>query len=252
MALIEISAPSDVLQTTVSFNVILPENGAAPCRTLYLLHGMSDDHTAWLRRSSIERYVEDTSRAVVTPFAALSFYTDEYCGDDYFQFVSRELPALCRQLFPQMSHDRNDTFVAGLSMGGYGAIKCALLAPETFSCAASLSGALDMASRVEHASPDDSAYFFDLFGPADAMRGSPNDLFAAAANYAAAPSFPIRLYMACGTEDFLYQDNLRFRDHLRRLHLDPVWQEAPGAHTWDFWDAEIQNVIRWLLPQKEE
>lgn len=67
MALIEISAPSDVLQTTVSFNVILPENGAAPCRTLYLLHGMSDDHTAWLRRSSIERYVEDAPLAVVTP-----------------------------------------------------------------------------------------------------------------------------------------------------------------------------------------
>ena len=115
--------------------------GDAP--VLYLLHGLSDDDTIWLRRTSIERYAAPLGLAVVMPQVARSFYTDEAHGNRYWTFLSEELPQLARSFF-HLSDRREDTFVAGLSMGGYGALKWALHRPGRFAAAASLSGALDL------------------------------------------------------------------------------------------------------------
>jgi S-formylglutathione hydrolase FrmB len=149
---------SDALGLSTSMTVILPQPtknqigmaGKAseePPPVLYLLHGLSDDDTIWLRRTSIERYVAELGWAVVMPQVHRSFYSDEVYGGRFWTFVSEELPEIVSRFF-RVSTARADTFVAGLSMGGYGAMKLALRQPDRFAAAASLSGVLDLKAMV--------------------------------------------------------------------------------------------------------
>ena len=220
-------------------------------RVLYLLHGHSDDHTAWQRWTSIERYVEGFNLAVVMPAGHLSFYTDMAYGPKYGQFIGEEVPAVVHDLFP-LSSKREDTFVAGLSMGGYGAFKLALTYPERYAAAASLSGAVDMAEvvRPKKGDPANKAWLAKMrtvFGDLSKVTGSRHDLFALARKVSKAPVKP-RLYQCCGTEDFLYADNIRFRDTMRKLPFDYTDEEGPGEHVWAYWDKMIQNVLAWMIP----
>lgn len=257
MILTEVHFFSETLGMRCTMNVLLPQRplrdartGKAPaCRTLYLLHGYSDDHTAWQRWTSIERYAEPYNLTVVMPAVHLSFYTDMAHGGAYWQFISQEVPAVARQLFP-LSAAREDTFVAGLSMGGYGAFKLALTYPERFAAAASLSGALDVRETVRaHGRHEDLAWLKqmqNIFGDLSKVAGSEHDLFVLAEKTAASQVKP-RLYQCCGTEDFLYPDNVRFRDHVRTLALDLTFEEGPGDHNWAYWDAMIQRVLAWMF-----
>ena len=262
MALLELTAHSQTLEREVDFLVILPEsaNGligmesreSACCPTLYLLHGMSDDHTIWLRRTSIERYASEKGLAVVMPAADLSFYSNMVKGERYWDFISSELPALCRSLFPQMSRRREDTFVAGLSMGGYGALKCGLRASDTFSCAAGLSSCADIVRLARGGSLAAKDFWRDIFGDLRKLPGSFDDLFAAAKDLAKAGKPPVRFYMWCGTEDGLYPDNVKLRDYMLSLGLDLTYEESAGTHAWKYWDEKIQTVLAWLPLGKEE
>ena len=245
MALIQCDFYSETLQLSTSMNVILPQPARARYPVLYLLHGLSDDHTTWLRRTSIERYAEPLGLAVVMPAVHRSFYTDMACGNRYWTFVSQELPALARGFFP-ISRQREDTFVAGLSMGGYGAFKLALSFPQRFAAAASLSGALDQVGGMEYA---DAAFLDELvniYGDLGKLAGSPNDVMHLARQLARPARPKPRLYQCCGTEDFLYHQNLRFRDQARALGLDLTYEEGPGEHEWGYWDRMIQRVLAWL------
>ncbi len=258
MALLHVNFSSEVLCMNTEMDVILPERtkgqigmegkaGEGTYPTLYLLHGMSDDHTIWQRRTSIERYASEKGVAVVMPTTHLGWYTDMAIGYDYWTFLTSELPAICRDMFPRMSRKREDTFVAGLSMGGYGALKCGLRAPELFSYAAGLSSACDVAGILENpANAGENTFWTDIFGEPSAVRGSFNDLFAAASELAASGKPRAKLYMWCGTEDFLYRDNVALRDHLRALGYDLTYEESPGDHQWKYWDAKIQTVLDWL------
>ncbi len=246
MALIQCDFYSEVLQLNTSMNVILPQPARARYPVLYLLHGLSDDHTIWLRRTSIERYVDALGLAVVMPAVHRSFYADMARGNRYWTFTSRELPALVRGFFP-ISHQREDTFVAGLSMGGYGAFKLALSFPQRFAAAASLSGALDQAGPApQDADPAMRAEMENIYGDLDKLPGSANDTMHLAAQIARSAGPKPRLYQCCGTEDFLYDQNLRFRDHALALGLDLTYEEGPGEHEWGYWDRMIQHVLAWL------
>lgn len=255
MILTELNFFSESLGLRSTMNVILPqptpgEIGRPSYRTLYLLHGRSDDHTAWQRWTSIERYVEGLNMAVVMPAVNLSFYTDMMHGGRYWTFVSEELPALVRRIFP-LSPARADNFVAGLSMGGYGAFKLALAHPERFAAAASLSGAVDIRYIVAEDGPDRDEVWLagmrNIFG-ADLKKvaDSENDLRTLARQAAQAEETP-RLYQCCGSEDFLYQNNLGFRNFLRALPLDLTYEEGPGEHTWNYWDKMIQRALDWMV-----
>lgn len=251
VALIHCDFFSEVLGLCCSMDVILPQlppgkrgKGRRLFATLYLLHGLSDDHTIWQRRTSIERYVADMPLAVVMPAVGRSFYTDMAHGLRYWTFVSEELPALCRGFFP-LSARREDTFVAGLSMGGYGAFKLALRCPDRFAAAASLSGALDIAGLIE-ADPSRGAEMANVFGDLTRLRRSDNDLLHLAEVLARSRGPKPRLFQWCGTGDFLYPCNIAFRDHARRLGLDLTYSEGPGDHQWAYWDQHIQDVLRWL------
>lgn len=260
MAYIQCRFFSDILRVSTSMTVLLPEPAVSqigmsgstangPYPTLYLLHGLSDDDSIWLRRTSIERYVAGMGLAVVMPQVDVSFYTDMDAGKRYWTFISEELPYISRSFFP-LSHRREDTFVAGLSMGGYGAFKLALRKPEMFAAAASLSGALDIAHLIPELadSPIEADYrrdlFRQIFGDKD-PRGTENDLMYLIQQVD--PATVPMLFQCCGTEDFLYEDNVRFRNLCNQIDgLKHTYTEGPGEHDWAYWDARIQDVLRWL------
>lgn len=253
MAHLVVDYYADALGVQTRMHVLLPQRLAAgKAKTLYLLHGMSDDEGTWMRRTSIERYAEEKGLAVVMPDGGLGWYTDMYRGLAWFKFISKELPALCRRFFPILSDKREDTYIGGNSMGGYGALKCALRAPQTFSKVISLSGALDAVdTAINNTVPATRRYWEDVFGPAEDVSGSENDLFAAATALTD-PALRPRIYMWCGTEDFLYGQNIRMRDHLRALGYDLTYEESPGDHQWQYWDKKIADALNWLLPGEGE
>jgi putative tributyrin esterase len=246
MAFFQCQFFSDALQIQASMNVILPEPAVKDIPVLYLLHGLSDDHTAWTRQSSIERYAQAKGIAVVMPAVNRSFYADTDYGAKYWTFISEEVPRVARSFFP-LSAKREDNFAAGLSMGGYGAFKLGLTYPERYAAVASLSGALDLERLVqEDFAPD----MYGIFSDKNAFRGSSADLFALAEKAAGQPSLPM-LYQCCGTEDFLYEDNTRFRDHCLSLGLPLHYNEGPGLHEWGYWDLNIARIIDWLPIQEK-
>src|SRR5918996_114075 len=242
MILTEVNFFSETLTLGCAMHVLLPQRSLADAqkkpknkyRTMYLLHGHSDDHTAWQRWTSIERYVEGLKLAVVMPAVHLSFYNDMAHGGKYWQFISEEVPAVVRDMF-SLSSKRDDNFVAGLSMGGYGAFKLALTHPERYATAASLSGALDIRERVRADNPRNDknrlTEMRNVFGDPSKLPGSKHDLLTLAKKVAKGNLKP-RLYQCCGTEDFLYEENIHFRDVVRKLPLDLTYEEGPGEHNW--------------------
>ncbi|WP_438433135.1 alpha/beta hydrolase [Gorillibacterium sp. sgz500922] len=256
MALIQCDFYSDVLGLSTSMNVILPQKsysqigmassgGKEKYPVLYLLHGLSDDHTIWLRRTSVERYAAALGLVIVMPAGQRGFYTDMAQGMKFWTFVSEELPQIVRSFFP-VSDKREDTFAAGLSMGGYGAFKLALAHPDRYAAAASLSGALDVVTMVKRDRLNNLDELRMIFGDLDKLPGSDNDLQALAERMAASEGPKPLLYQCCGTEDFLYEDNQIFREHAGRLNLDLRYEEGPGEHEWGYWDRQIQRVLNWL------
>jgi S-formylglutathione hydrolase FrmB len=255
MALLHCNFYSHVLDLNCSMDVILPDpvrkldgtlvERTQPSQVLYLLHGLSDDNTIWQRRTSIERYMETYDLAVVMPAVDRSFYTDMAQGNRYWTFISEELPELVQEYF-QLSTAREDTFAAGLSMGGYGAFKLALSHPDRFGAAASLSGAVDMAHTADREEPEWVAEKTRIFGPLDKMPGSEMDLLHLAVKLAESAYKDMPLFAWCGTEDFLYEQNLNFRKHANELNLNFTYEEGPGDHMWKYWDDQIQNVLAWL------
>lgn len=262
MILAEVNFFSETLVLGCTMLVLLPQRPLVEVqnkpqkkfRTLYLLHGRSDDHASWQRKTSIERYVEGLNLAVVMPAVHRSFYTDMVHGGRYWRFISEEVPAVVHSLFP-LSYDRKDNFVAGLSMGGYGAFKLALTHPERFVAAASLSGGLDLTYSVRADNPrnDESrlAEFRTIFGDLSKVSGSKHDLIALAKKVAKGPVKP-RLYQCCGTEDFIYPDNVQFHDAVRKLPIDLTYEEGPGEHNWAYWDKMIQRMLEWMIPQRRK
>lgn len=257
MALMHCEFFSETLGLSVSLNAIIPQAAgagqigiASPGKrtrypALYLLHGLSDDHSIWCRRTSIERYAADYNLVIVMPEVHRSWYTDMAAGGQYWTYISEELPAVCEHFFP-ISPCREDRFAAGLSMGGYGAFKLALRRPDKFCAAASLSGALDVAGCCAEHVRNGHTEVIHVFGPLEFIAGSDNDLFTLAHKARNGQHPAPKLFQWCGTEDFLYQDNCTFRDFIRPLGFDYEYHEGPGTHDWSFWDREIQTVLKWL------
>lgn len=246
MALLHAEFFSNTLGMMMPMDVILPQNTpeGSYYPVLYLLHGMSDDQTVWQRRTSIERYADEKHIAVVMSTTHLGWYTDCKHGLNYFTYFSKELPAVCRDLFPKISPKREQTFAAGLSMGGYGALKLGLLAPETFSAVATLSGAVNIMADVK-ARPDDK-FFYNIYGSPDEAVGSDNDLAAAAQRLADSNRPKPKIFAWCGESDFLLEQNRFMREHLTKLGFDLTYTESPGDHQWKYWDEQIVNVLNWL------
>lgn len=252
MALIRCDFFSDALGLSTSMTVILPQAtttqiGMAGRRApagdppvLYLLHGLSDDATTWVRRTAIERHVADLGLAVVMPQVDRSFYADEAHGNRYGTFLTEELPVLVREFF-RVSDRRADTFVAGLSMGGYGAMRWALTHPDRFAAAASLSGVLDLAALQRAGEHEEVLDRVFGTGP---VAGTEHDLLTLLAR--AEPGTLPALYACCGTEDPLLAGQEAFAAAAGAAGAALTVRSGPGGHDWAYWDAMIQDVLAWL------
>lgn len=250
MAFLEVKFFSDVLGMCMSMNVVLPQNAGGKYPTLYLLHGMSDDHTSWSRLTSIERYADEYGIAVVMPNAHLSWYTDMKYGGAYRAFIGEELPQICRSFFPMMSDKREDNYLAGNSMGGYGSMAIALTYPDSFAIAAPLSGAFDPKWLYDPKHPENT-YFNDIFGGIDSFDGGKDDLWGLAEKVKSVGGNAPKVFIWCGTEDFLFDVNTSYRDHLVSLGYDITYTQSPGNHSWHYWDREIQTVLRYIRKYRE-
>ena len=249
MALFHLDFASDVLHTGVNANVIIPQNTKTMIgidqaseegtrKTLWLLHGLSDDYSAWMRRTSIERYALRHNLCVVMPSVGRSWYTDGVLGD-YYTYVSEELPRIMRSFFRCMSPEREYNYIAGLSMGGFGAMKIGLSHPEQYAGIASFSGSVDLAPRLA----DPESPLHTVFGTREDFLASGNNLFALAENCTQKP----KIYMWCGTEDKLLEGNRRFSAHLQDLGYDVDYNESEGLHRWEYWDTQVSVVLdRWF------
>ena len=252
MALIQIQFYSQVLARQTNILVVVPQRntygeigienntGENKYKTLLLLHGLSDDNTIWGRRTAIERYATERGIAVIMPDGERGFYTDNKYGAKYYTFISEEVLRIAREFLP-LSAKREDTFVAGNSMGGYGALKIALKNPETYAAAIGLSSVADVEKFMNERTPDLKEI---IFGgervPAD------EDLFELAKACEKNAIKP-RLYMCEGKDDFMYEENVRLKTLFESLDYDFTYVEAEGAHDWEFWDKQIQNALAWLL-----
>jgi len=246
--------------------VLLPERRNAPhppigkkrYPVLYLLHGHSQDHSMWSRNSQLEFYAQNSDFITVMPHSYRGFSTDAKHGLDYFTYLTEELPTVIRNWFPA-SLERDETFVAGLSMGGYGALKCGLRRPDIYAGAAALSPS-PYGNRLPYGKPpegdpllgvglppyDMSFLTGEIFGTDEEYRGSINDLEAAVIDLAKSCGKKPKILQYIGTKDFLLEQNREFSRFVREngKGIDYEYEEYEGyCHNWEFWNKQIVIVL---------
>ena len=266
MAIIKLNYLSKALLRTVDVTVVLPTdtldldtmtyNQKKEYKTLYLLHGIFGDQNDWLYGTRIQRFASERGLCVVMPSGENMFYVDqENTHNLYSQFIGEELVEMTRATFP-LSHRKEDTFIAGLSMGGYGAIVNGLKYYNTFGFIAGLSSALMLDDWVDCKLPiiqgvDSKKYYESLFGDITKLKESGKDYYALVKKI---PHDQLpKMYMCIGTDDFLLATNRKYRDFLLEEKVDLTYEEGPGNHEWDFWDRYILKILDWLpLNKKDE
>jgi len=259
MAILEVTYMSAALNRNTTFQVVLPADRMNPActqylpleplKTLYLLHGLQDNSEGWLTSTRIKRWATLMNMAVVMPQGDNSYYVDRpESKSNYGVFIGEELVEITRRMFP-LSRRREDTYIGGLSMGGFGAVRNGLKYHETFSRIIGLSSALYVFEKPEE--------FFDgTFGKArfgayeEAVLTDKNPRVAAENLLALKKKDPKvelpKLYIACGEDDFLLESNRSFKAFLEEKGFDCTYVEAPGTHSWDFWDEHIKKGLDWL------
>lgn len=226
-----------------------------PMKTLYLLHGIYGGEWDWLTTTRIKKWAMDRNLAVIMPAGENGFYNDRKETHEYYgKFVGEELVEFTRTLF-RLSDKREDTYIAGLSMGGLGAVYSALRYPETFGYIGGFSTAL-CADNFPDTDSDEMGllssrtYMESVFGPEADFKGSSND-YNALADKLIAEEKPIpKVFLACGVEDPLLEMTRRYHTYLENAGIPVKYIEDKGAHDWAFWDRNLYRFIEWLPVEK--
>ena len=263
MAIIQAEYFSQALRGFRSFTAVLPIDPPpvppqpprfvpGPWPALYLLHGFSGSRNDWLRNSRIEMLAGIYGIAVIMPDGDNRFYLDNpVTGENCGVMIGEELVQVTRGMF-NLSGRREDTAIGGLSMGGFGAIRNGLRYPETFGAIMAFSSALITEEFADGkvASADamgiPAGYYTHVFGPAETFRGSAGDPASLARKCIRNGNAP-RLFQACGTEDFLFENNRAYHEALLGMGYDHVWLTAPGVHDFVFWNMAVGEGIKWWL-----
>lgn len=252
MSLIRMNFFSESLNMVTSANVILPLPKDGPAENLpvlYLLHGMGDDYTSWARKTAVERYALEAGVAVVMPDGALSTYHNMIHGPRYNDYIALELPEIISAYLP-VSTEKEKTFIAGCSMGGFGALQIGLERPENYSAIGCFS-----AANIEYR-PDSAFMQNVLWRVYDGDVDFSDIMMAANARATAAGSYPVNIWHAWGDQDALRtnaEKSKAFFENIQSPALGYHWEMLPGRHDWALWDKMIEKFIRWLnLPAPKE
>lgn len=240
MPLCEFRFFSDLLRTPTAANILLPQIGTPPFPVLYLLHGLSDDHTSWIRHSRIEDHAAPYPFIIVMPNAGRSYYANHSGGArrPWTTHLAEELPAMIERYFAART-DRQGRCIGGLSMGGYGALRLAFAYPDRYASAHSQSGAL-MGPNAGRGSMSREEVDAILGGP---YENSQHDLVNLARQAAVGGADLPRLRIDCGTDDHLLADNRRFHSQLQQPNISVDYHEFAGGHDWNYWEAHIAAAL---------
>lgn len=249
MAIISTEYYSDALNRYARLRAVIPaeregELLPGPFRTLYLLHGMKSDMNDWFYRTNITEIADSYRLAVIMPQGDNDFYIDFDKNDKlYGDFIGRELVETTRTLFP-LSKNREDTFIGGLSMGGYGALRNGLKYYSTFGGIIALSTAVITADLLDRDSPspfyENKGFLKSVFG---SLERSENDLEALIRQVQKKQGALPPIYFACGRQDDFFQINGSFYELALSLGSACVWDERDGGHDWRFWNLVLEPAI---------
>lgn len=223
-----------------------------PFKTLFLLHGISGNHADWISETRIRNWAESHGIAVVMPSGYNAFYLDQPEVHNYYgRFVGQELVEVARRMFP-LSCRREDTFIGGISMGAYGALRNGLKYCETFGAIVSLSSAM-IINNFDQVISSDGLFFLSrdflehTFGDLSHVRDSDKDPARLAADLVYCDRPRPRIFMTCGDQDPLAEANRMLAGRMRDTGLDVTYDEMHGGHDWDFWNAALPKGLNWLL-----
>ena len=239
MAILNVTTYSESLEFNINFTAIVPDKIKDPSKinVLFLLHGYSGHHGDYLNNTAIARYAAEYNIAVIMPSINNSYYANMKHGLNYFDFITKDLPNITKNIF-NLEVNQNNTYIAGLSMGGYGALKAAFTFPKNYRGAASMSGALEINTMIK--SNRQPKLLDGVFGLERIVQPE-NDLFELSVKNDISN---LNLLITCGTEDFLYQDNLKFKGHLDAHKIYPKYVFSEGNHNWDYWDAHLKIILK--------
>lgn len=261
MAIMQVNFYSKMLKKSTTFMAILPVDGpninfqkdidSDNLKSLYLLHGYAGNYMDWLWGARIVELSLRYNVAIFLPSGENSFYLDDEVKEEYFgEFIGRELIDFTRKVFP-LSCKREKTFIGGLSMGGYGALRNGLKYSSVFGGIIALSSAL-IIDHIANITPDyknayaSYSYYRHVFGDLKNLIGSDKDIKALAKRLKSEGQKIPKIYMACGKNDFLVQENRDLFNFFKSEDIPVVYNEDEGGHDWDFWDRYIKKAFEWL------
>jgi len=252
MAMIQASFFSKCLKRNVHFNAILPIDPwfprpmKYPIKTAYLLHGYTGSCNEWLVRHALLKLSNMNNLAIIMPSGENHFYVDDMQREDmYGEFIGRELPKFCRDVFPVLSHDIDDTIISGISMGGYGSLRNGLKYNDVFGHIVAIAPALifdefnnpDVGPSIPGTTP---GYFESVFGDLSTVTERDTDVFWLSEKMKAEGARFPSIYFACGSNDKLVFESRRFAEHLTKLGIEHTYEEAPGTHDELFFDPYME------------
>lgn len=246
MDLLQFDLMSDKLGYQTNIYVLLPgctREGISPEGVLYLLHGGSGHGTDWIRNSNVERYAAPYNFAVIMPEVDGScFYADMKHGYPYFQYVTEEVPDMMETLLPVLKGVKR--YVAGYSMGGYGAFKCAFCKPEFYEAAANLSGASFTMKLFENLDREGQRELVECnWGSLEELKDSESDSRYWIDHAVRTGQKLPRLFAATGTEDYSYPMAVDYVAYAKEKGIEIRFEDMPGGHEWNVWDAMIKRFI---------
>lgn len=247
----DVTFASASLGRTMPYRVLLPagyDSSDARYPVLYLLHGLDGHYTDWADRTALAQHLAGRALIVVTPEGANSWYVNwhEGASDRWEDYLARDLVADVDARF-RTDARRDARYIAGLSMGGYGALRMGLKHPEQYAMAASLSGALNVTRLDTYGWTDGlRAEFTRAFGPPGSRRRAEDDVFELARR-AEAGALPL-LYIDCGAADPFLPGNRELAAILQERRIAYEYRETPGAHNWAYWDRQIVPILNGIKP----
>jgi putative tributyrin esterase len=235
------------LEKEMHYRVLLPKGyesgGKFP--VLYLLHGLYGDYKNWDTLTHLETYARNLEIVIVMPDADDSWYTNSATvpRDKYEDYIVKDLIPEIDENYRTIP-ERRARAVAGLSMGGYGAVKLGLKYPDLFAFAGSLSGALNAAGNLDTLRAEFRAKLLEVFGNDGSRTRAENDVFHLLKD-SHGVSYPY-FYLACGTGDSFLETNRDFVQQLSERKIPYEYHETPGGHTWEYWDRAVEPMLQAL------